>query len=229
MSGGFDFSEIGLALPYLWQGMQFTIKLTLLATAGGVVFGTLLALMRLSKYRVLNLPAGGYVNLLRAIPLILTIFWLYFLVPFAVKWITNNPYIEGVGPFQSALVAFIMAEAAYYCEIIRAGIQSVSRGQVGAAYAIGLSYRQSMTLVVLPQAFRRMIPILITQTIILFQDTSLVYVVGLTDFLGAADKIAHRDNRLLELYVFAAVVYFIICFIASSIVKHLQRRLAVQT
>lgn len=227
MQGGFDFHEIVLALPFLWQGMKFTIRLTLLAMAGGIFFGTLLALMRLSRFRLLSVPAGAYVNLLRAIPLILTIFWFYFLVPFIVKWITDNPYVEGVGPFESALIAFIMAESAYYCEIIRAGIQGVSRGQVNAAQALGLNYVQTTTLVVLPQAFRKMVPILLTQAIILFQDTSLVYVVGLTDFLGAADKIAHRDNRLIELYVFAGVVYFILCYVASTLVRRLQRRIAV--
>ena len=224
MFSGFDFDVIQRALPYMGQGMLFTLSLTLLAMIGGIVIGTLLALMRLSSVTVINAPAGGFVNLLRSTPLILVIFWFYFLVPLAVKKITGDPYAAGLGPFHSALIAFTMFEAAYYCEIIRAGIQSVPRGQVYAAYALGLTYPQAMMRVVLPQAFRNMIPILLTQGIILFQDTSLVYVVGLTDFMGAASKVAQRDGRLVEMYLFAALVYFLLCFAASHFVKWLQAR-----
>ncbi len=224
MFTGFDFDVIQRALPYLWQGMLFTLGLTMLSMAGGIFLGTLLALMRLSSFKVLNIPAGGYVNLLRSTPLILVIFWFYFLVPILIKKISGDAYAQGIGPFYSALIAFTMFEAAYYCEIIRAGIQSVPRGQVQAAYALGLTYRLAMLKVVLPQAFRNMIPILLTQGIILFQDTSLVYVVGLTDFMGAAGKVAQRDGRLVEMYLFAALVYFVLCFTASHIVKRLQAR-----
>lgn len=220
----FDFDVISRSLPYLWQGMWFSLGLTFLAMAGGIVLGTLLALMRLSSFRVLTMTAGGYVNLLRSTPLILVIFWFYFLVPIAIKKISGDAYAQSIGPFHSALIAFTMFEAAYYCEIIRAGIQSVPRGQVYAAYALGLRYRQAMMKVVLPQAFRNMVPILLTQGIILFQDTSLVYVVGLTDFMGAAIKVAQRDGRLVEMYLFAAVVYFLLCFSASHLVKRLQAR-----
>jgi glutamate/aspartate transport system permease protein len=224
MFANFDFDVIQRTLPYLWQGMQFSLGLTALAMVGGIVLGTLLALMRLSSYRIISLPAAGYVNLLRSTPLILVIFWFYFLVPLLIKKITGDPYAAGMGPFYSALIAFTLFEAAYYCEIIRAGIQSVPRGQVSAAYALGLNYQQAMALVVLPQAFRNMIPILLTQGIILFQDTSLVYVVGLTDFMGAASKVAQRDGRLVEMYLFAALVYFLLCFSASHFVKLLQQR-----
>ena len=224
MFSGFDFDVIQRALPYLGQGMLFSLGLTVLAMLGGIVLGTLLALMRLSHFRLFNLPASGYVNLLRSTPLILVIFWFYFLVPLAVKKITGDTYATGIGPFHSALIAFTMFEAAYYCEIIRAGIQSVPSGQVNAAYALGLNYRQAMMRVILPQAFRNMIPILLTQGIILFQDTSLVYVVGLTDFMGAASKIAQRDGRLVEMYLFATLVYFVLCFAASYLVKSLQAR-----
>jgi len=224
MFTGFDFDVIQRSLPFLWQGMMFSLGLTLLAMGGGIILGTLLALMRLSPYKFIGMPAGGYVNLLRATPLILVIFWFYFLLPIAVKKITGNPYATGLGPFYSALITFTLFEAAYYCEIIRAGIQSVPRGQVGAAYALGLNYRLAMAQVVLPQAFRNMIPILLTQSIILFQDTSLVYVVGLTDFMGAAAKTAQRDGRLVEMYLFAALIYFIMCYGASCMVKQLQTR-----
>ncbi|MGN2390819.1 amino acid ABC transporter permease [Pelomicrobium sp. G1] len=227
MFGEFDFNVIVRALPFLWRGMQFSLYLTALAMAGGIVLGTLLALMRLSRFKLLNLPAGAYVNLLRSIPLILVIFWFYFLVPIVMRAIQGTEYAAGIGPFYSALIAFTLFEAAYYCEIIRAGIQSVPKGQVNAAYALGLSYGQAMRHVVLPQAFRNMVPILLTQDIILFQDTSLVYVVGLSDFMGVASKVAQRDGRLVELYLFAALVYFVMCYAASYLVKRLQQRFSV--
>ncbi len=225
MFSNFDFDVIQRALPYLGQGMLTTLWLTLLAMVGGIVLGTILALMRLSSIKFISIPAGIYVNLLRATPLILVIFWFYFLVPIAVKQISGDSYAQGIGPFYSALIAFTLFEAAYYCEIIRAGIQSVPEGQVNAGYALGLSYPQATRLVVLPQAFRNMVPILLTQGIILFQDTSLVYVVGLTDFMGAASKVAQRDGRLVEMYLFAALIYFIFCFLASYTVKRLQLRI----
>lgn len=225
MFTGFDFDVIQRALPYMWQGMMFSLGLTALAMIGGIILGTLLALMRLSRYGVISIPAGGYVNLLRSTPLILVIFWFYFLVPIAVKHISGDSYAQGIGPFYSALIAFTLFEAAYYCEIIRAGIQSVPSGQVNAAYALGLNYWQATIQIVLPQAFRNMVPILLTQGIILFQDTSLVYVVGLTDFMGAASKVAQRDGRLVEMYLFAALVYFILCFFASYFVKRMQLRI----
>ena len=224
MFSNFDFEVIVRTLPYLGQGMLFTLGLTFLSMLGGIFLGTLLALMRLSHFRAINMPASSYVNLLRSTPLILVIFWFYFLVPMAIKKITGDPYAQGIGPFYSALIAFTMFEAAYYCEIIRAGIQSVPRDQVCAGYALGLTYGQAMRLVILPQAFRNMVPILLTQGIILFQDTSLVYVVGLTDFMGAASKVAQRDGRLVEMYLFAALIYFIFCFSASLVVKQLQAR-----
>jgi glutamate/aspartate transport system permease protein len=223
----FDFDVISRSLPYMGQGMLFSLGLTGLSMAGGIFLGTLLALMRLSSLKLLNLPAGGCVNLLRSTPLILVIFWFYFLVPLAIKKITGDAYATGIGPFYSALIAFTIFEAAYYCEIVRAGIQSVPRGQVHAGYALGLTYGQAMRLVILPQAFRNMLPILLTQSIIHFQDTSLVYVVGLTDFMGAASKVAQRDGRLVEMYLFAALIYFIICYALSYLVKHLQQRFAV--
>ena len=227
MFADFDFDVIRRALPYMGQGMLFSLGLTLLAMIGGIVLGTLLALMRLSGFVPLAAAAGAYVNLLRSTPLILVIFWFYFLVPIALKNLTGDPYAAGLGPFHSALIAFTMFEAAYYCEIIRAGIQSVPRGQFDAASALGLTYPQSMVKVVLPQAFRNMVPILLTQGIILFQDTSLVYVVGLTDFMGAASKVAQRDGRLVEMYLFAALIYFLICYSASTFVKWLQARTAI--
>jgi glutamate/aspartate transport system permease protein len=207
--------------------MVFTLKLTGLATAGGIVLGTLLALCRLSSWKLLSSVAGLYVNLLRALPLILVIFWFYFLMPYIGAWITGANRPVAVGGFTSALVTFILFEAAYFCEIMRAGIQSVPRGQVAAGYALGLTYWQVMGSVVLPQAFRNMAPVLLTQVIVLFQDTSLVYVLSLTDFMGAAVKVAQRDNRLIEMYMFVAVVYFIMSYAASLFVRYLRQRTSV--
>jgi glutamate/aspartate transport system permease protein len=225
---GFDWGVIQRSLPYLFlEGMKFTVTLTVLAMAGGIIFGTLLAMMRLSSFKPVSWLAGAYVNLMRSIPLVLVIFWFYFLVPYIGAWITGADRPIQVGAFYSALVTFTMFEAAYYCEIMRAGIQSIPRGQVWSGYALGLNYWQSMGYVVLPQAFRNMVPILLTQTIILFQDTSLVYVISATDFLGAAAKIANRDYRLVEMYSFAAVVYFVISFGLSYLVKSFQAKIAV--
>ena len=228
MFSGFDFDVIQRSAGYLFrEGMTFTLTLTAMAMTGGIVFGTLLAMMRLSSYRWLNVPAAGYVNLMRSVPLVLVIFWFYFLVPFIGAWIIGSPTPIQVGAFWSSVITFTLFEAAYYAEIMRAGIQSVTRSQVSAGQALGLNYWQNMGYIVLPQAFRNMLPVLLTQTIILFQDTSLVYVLSITDFLGAAAKVAQRDGRLVEMYLFVAVVYFIISFTLSYAVKRLQARIAI--
>lgn len=224
MLNSFDFSVIWQALPYLFGvGLVFTVKLTVLAMAGGLVFGTLLALMRLSRSATLSTIAGIYVNVIRSIPLVLVIFWFFFLVPYIGGWLTGSDTPIEVGAFSSALVTFAMFEAAYYCEIIRAGIQGVSRGQVQAAQALGMNQRMAMTYVIFPQAIRSMLPLLLTQSIILLQEVSLVYVVSITDFVGAAAAIAQRDGRLLEMYLFVAVVYFCICFTLSSLVRRMRQ------
>jgi glutamate/aspartate transport system permease protein len=228
MFSNFDFEVIWNALPYLFlEGMAFTVQLTLMAAAGGIVLGTLIAMMRLSRHAPLSLFAAGYVNLVRSLPLVLVIFWFFFLIPWVWQWVTGAERPVPVGAFLSALITFTMFEAAYYAEIMRAGIQSVRKGQVSAGYALGMSYRQVMGFIVLPQAFRNMLPVLLTQTIILFQDTSLVYVLSITDFLGAAAKIANRDFRPVEMYLFVAVVYFAISFALSSLVRRLQARTAI--
>ena len=224
----FDFSVIFSNLPYLFfDGMRFTLMLTALATVGGVVLGTLIALMRLSGIPGVSHFAASYTNLMRSLPFVLVIFWFYFLLPYVGQWVIGASRPIAVGAFMSALVTFTLFEAAYFSEIMRAGIQSIPRGQVSAGYALGLRYWQVMSYVILPQAFRNMLPVLLTQTIILFQDTSLVYVLSITDFLGAASKIAQRDGRLVEMYLFAAVVYFAISFALSQIVRQLQARTAI--
>jgi len=228
MFAGYDFDVIERSLGYLFrEGMVFTLTLTALAMTGGIIFGTLLAMMRLSSLRWLSTVAGGYVNLMRSLPLVLVIFWFFFLVPYIGAWLIGADRPIAVGAFWSAVITFTMFEAAYYCEIMRAGIQSIPRGQVWSGYALGLNYWQTMGQIVLPQAFRNMLPVLLTQTIILFQDTSLVYVISATDFLGAAAKVANRDYRLVEMYTFVAVVYFIVSYSLSLLVKRLQDRIAI--
>jgi glutamate/aspartate transport system permease protein len=228
MDSGFDFDVIQRSLGYLFrEGMTFTITLTLIAMTGGIIFGTLLAMMRLSSIKPVSWLAGAYVNLMRSIPLVLVIFWFFFLVPYIGAWVIGSNQPIKVGAFYSAAITFTMFEAAYYCEIMRAGIQSIARGQVWSSYALGLNYWQTMGHIVLPQAFRNMVPVLLTQTIILFQDTSLVYVISATDFLGAASKVANRDYRLVEMYSFVAVVYFIVSYSLSLVVKRLQNRIAI--
>ncbi len=216
--GEFDYSVIFDNIPFLIDGLKVTFLLTILAVIGGMILGTLLALIRIAQIPVLSWIAAAYVNFFRSLPLILVIFWLYFLVPLFL----GRP----VGSFYSVLIAFVLFEAAYYSEIIRAGISSVRSGQIAAGRAIGLTYPQTMRHIVLPQAFRSMLPVLLTQAIVLFQDTSLVYVVGLKDFLVSAELIANRDQRLVEMFVFVAIVYFIFCFAGSLYARHLQRKLA---
>ena len=222
-----DFSVVQSSLPFLWYGFKYTVQLTAIAALGGIFFGTLLAMARLAARKWLALPAATYVNLMRSIPLVLVIFWFFFLMPLVLQSVTGSERPVQIGAERTAIITFIMFEAAYFCEIMRAGIQSIPKGQVYSAYALGLTYGQAMRLVILPQAFRNMIPVLLTQTIILFQDTSLVYVISATDFVGAASKIAQRDGRLIEMYLFVAVVYFVLCYTLSYMVKMLQKKIAV--
>ncbi|MEQ5842921.1 amino acid ABC transporter permease [Paraburkholderia acidicola] len=228
MFESFDTGVISRSLNYLFiDGMTFTVKLTFMAMIGGLVIGTGLALMRLSGNPVTRNIAAAYVNLVRAVPLVLVIFWFYFLVPYIGAWLTGSPNPIRVGAFASSLTTFVMFEAAYYCEIMRAGILSVPRGQLYAARALGMRESQIMGLIVIPQAVRNMLPVLLTQTIILFQDVSLVYVISITDFVGAASNVAQRDGRPIEMYVFVAAVYFIISFGLSRLVGRLQRRIQI--
>src|ERR1700753_3288338 len=228
MFGSFDFDVIRRSFGYLfYEGMTFTVMRTALSATGGLILGTMIALMRLSGYRLLGRIAGLYVDFIRSLALVLGIFWVYILVPYIGQWLLGASRPIKVGAFSSSLITFVMFEAAYFSEIMRAGIQSISRGQPAAAQALGLTYSQTMRYVVLPQAFRNMLPVLLTQTIVLFQDTSLVYVVSIPDFLGAASKVAQRDGRLVEMYLFAAVVYFVISCVASYGVRRLQSRIAI--
>jgi len=187
--------------------------------------GTLLAITRIFAPRPVAALVAGYVNLFRSIPLILTILWIYFLMPVVLRTATGDPNLS-VGPIYAALVAFVLAESAYYCEIIRAGIGSVRAGQMQAAQSLGMTPGQALRHVILPQAFRNMTPSLINQTIALLKDTSLVYVISLNDFLGAASKVGQRDGRVVEVYLLVAAVYLVLCTAGAWSVTWLQRRRA---
>jgi len=219
----FDWSSIPGALPFLWSGMLLTLKITVVAVTAGIVWGTLLALMRLSSLKQLSWLAASYVNLFRSIPLVLVLLWFFLLVPSLLSNLLEIPRSSDTR-LESAMVAFALFEAAFYAEIIRSGIRSIPKSQTNAALALGMTRAQAMRLVILPQAFRNMVPMLLTQGIILFQDTSLVYVSALADFFGTAYKVGDRDGRLVELLLFAGAVYFIICFSASLLVRYHQRR-----
>jgi len=215
----FSFLTLDVISGYVVKGFIFSIQLTLIAMLGGIVLGTLLALMRLSGRPWLVVPAAGYVNTMRSIPLVMVILWFFLLIPLAI----GRP----LGAEISAIITFTLFEAAYYSEIMRAGIQSVSKGQVAAGYALGMNYRQTMGLIVLPQAFRNMLPVLLTQTIILFQDTSLVYAIGAYDLLKGFEIAGKNFNRPVETYLVAALLYFVICFSLSLLVRRLQQRIAI--
>ena len=215
----FDFLNWNVVSGFILKGLFFSIQLTLIAMVGGIVIGTVLALMRLSGKKWLVLPAAAYVNTLRSIPLVMVILWFFLLIPLLI----GRP----MGAELSAIITFTVFEAAYYSEIMRAGIQSVPKGQVYAGYAVGMTYAQCMKLVVLPQAFRNMLPVLLTQTIILFQDTSLVYAIGAYDLLKGFEIAGKNFNRPVETYLVAALVYFVICFGLSALVRRLQARIAI--
>jgi glutamate/aspartate transport system permease protein len=215
----FRFLDWTVISNFVLKGFFFSIELTIIAMIGGIVLGTLLALMRLSGKKWLEVPAAAYVNTMRSIPLVMVILWFFLLIPLLVG--------KPMGAELSAIITFTLFEAAYYSEIMRAGIQSVSRGQVYAGYAVGMNYRQTMQLVVLPQAFRNMLPVLLTQTIVLFQDTSLVYAIGAYDLLKGFEVAGKSYNRPIETYLVAAVVYFVICFSLSMLVRRLQKKIQI--
>ncbi len=216
-----DFSIVNwnLIQGFILKGLWFSILLTVIATLGGILFGTILALMRLSGKKWLDAPAAFYVNGMRSIPLVMVILWFFLLVPFMI----GRP----IGAEYSAIVTFIAFEAAYFSEIMRAGIQSIPRGQIFAGQALGMSYGQNMRLVVLPQAFRNMLPVLLTQTIILFQDTSLVYAIGAYDLLKGFETAGKNYGRPIEMYLLAALLYFVICYALSYSVKRLHKKIAI--
>ncbi|VVD61745.1 amino acid ABC transporter permease [Pandoraea cepalis] len=220
----FDYEAIVAALPYLGQGMVFTLQLTLVAFAGGLVIGTAMAVVRHIEVPVLSKIIWAYVTVMRSIPLIMVLFWFFFLVPVALRTLSPNGMSISVSPQLTAFVTYTLFEAAYFCEIIRSGLLAVPRGQFEGAKALGLSTWQTFSLIIVPQAVKAVVPIMVTQAVILFQDTSLVYVLSLTDFVGAASKIAQRDGKLVEFYTFAAVVYFVVCSMVAELSDYLRHR-----
>ena len=219
MNLSFSFLDAEFFGNYILKGLQFSVLLTVLATIGGILFGTVLALMRLSGKKWLDAPAAFYVNGMRSIPLVMVILWFFLLVPMVIG--------RSIGAEYSAIITFIAFEAAYFSEIVRAGIQSIPRGQVFAGQALGMSYAQNMRLVILPQAFRNMLPVFLTQTIILFQDTSLVYAIGAYDLLKGFETAGKNYGRTTETYLMAVVMYFVICFSLSWAVKRLNKKIAI--
>ena len=227
MNLDFAFFDWSVVSSFIVKGLIFSVQLTLIAMVGGIALGTVLALMRLSGKKWLVLPAAFYVNTLRSIPLVMVILWFFLLIPAAFYITVGGEWGGNNRAELSAMITFTVFEAAYFSEIMRAGIQSVSRGQVSAGYAVGMTYAQMMKLVVLPQAFRNMLPVLMTQTIILFQDTSLVYAIGAYDLLKGFEVAGKNFNRPIETYLVAAVVYFVICFSLSMLVRRLQKKIAI--
>ena len=219
MNLDFSFLTAEVVSSFVLKGLIFSFQLTLVAMVGGIILGTALALMRLSGKPWLAVPAAAYVNTMRSIPLVMVILWFFLLIPL----LLGKP----LGAEVSAMVTFTLFEAAYYSEIMRAGIQSVPKGQVSAGQAVGMNYPQTMQYIVLPQAFRNMLPVLLTQTIILFQDTSLVYAIGAYDLLKGFEIAGKNFTRPVETYLVAAVVYFVICFSLSMLVRRLQKKIAI--
>ena len=222
-----DFSSITNSWGYILEGVKYTIELTVMTAIGGLILGTGLALCRLSTSKILSEFSKLYTNLMRAVPLVLVLFWFFLLMPEVLKVLLGLDHPVMIGAEMTAIITFVLFEAAYFAEIMRAGIQSVSKGQMSAAMALGLRYGQTMRYVILPQAVRNMLPVLLTQTIILFQDTSLVYVISGNDFMGAVSKIAQRDGQLVLMYSFAAVCYLSVSVSLSMLVRRLQRKIAV--
>jgi glutamate/aspartate transport system permease protein len=223
----FAFFDWNFVQSFILKGLAFSVELTLVAMLGGIALGTLIALMRLSGKPWLVTPAAVYVYALRSVPLVMVILWFFLLIPGGFYGAIAGDFGRNHRSEISAIVTFTVFEAAYYSEIMRAGIQSVPKGQVGAGYAVGMTYAQCMQLIVLPQAFRNMLPVLLTQTIILFQDTSLVYAIGAYDLLKGFEVAGKNYNRPIEAYLIAAIVYFVICFSLSMLVRQLQKKIAI--
>ncbi|TMQ19724.1 MAG: amino acid ABC transporter permease [Candidatus Rokuibacteriota bacterium] len=195
-----------------------TLRLAVPAIVLGFALGIAVGLARLANARWIRVPATMYVEFFRGVPLVMVIFWIWFIIP----QLLRLPIPE----YGVALTAFVIFEAAYFGEIVRAGVQSVARGQVEAATALGMTATQTMTWVVLPQALRNMVPSLVTQMIVLFKDTSLASIIGYVDLTKAAQIVNNREIRPFELYLFIAVVYFLCTYSMSLLARRLERRTA---
>lgn len=206
-------------LPYMLTGLQLTVTLSVVSIVGSFVGGAVFAMLRLSPWWWLRWPAVLYIDIVRTVPLIMVIFWAFFLMPVLTGHATT--------PVKAALFALILFNTSYMAEVIRAGIQSIPKGQVEASRAVGLTYLQAMRHVVLPQALRHMSPALVSRFIALFMGTSLVYIIGVTEFFRAANNVNNRVYRSYEIYGFVALVYFVCCYVLSLTSTALERRFAV--
>ena len=195
-----------------------TLRLAIPAIALGFALGILVGLARLTSAPWIRLPATAYVEFFRGVPLVMVIFWIWFIIP----QVLRLPVPE----YGVALTAFVIFEAAYFGEIVRAGVMLVPRGQVEAAHSVGLSGVQTMTTVVLPQALRNMVPSLVTQMIVLFKDTSLASIIGYVDLTKAAQIVNNREIRPFELYLFIAVVYWTFAYSMSRVARRFEHRAA---
>lgn len=221
-----DFQVVFNNLPFLIQqgfiGIGAftggTLRLAIPAIVLGFVLGVFIGLGRLSRRRWVRVPATIYVEFFRGVPLVMVIFWFWFIIP-AFAGTTLPEY-------SVALAAFVVFEAAYLAEIVRAGIQSVPRGQVEAATATGLTRNQTMLHVILPQALRNMTPALVTQFIVLLKDTSLASIIGYVDLTKAAQIVNNREIRPFELYLFIALIYWLCSFAMSRYAAYLEQRTA---
>ena len=220
----FDWSILQQSLPLLGQGAMVTLKITITAIAFGMVLGTLLAVARISEYAPMRWLSAAYVNCFRSIPLVMVLLWFYLIVPQLLSSVFNLSPQTDIR-LVSAIVAFTAFEAAYYAEIVRAGMRSVSSGPYSAALALGMTKSQTLTYVILPQAFRVMTPLLMTQGMILFQDTALVYIIGLADFFRTASNIGKTTGYEIDMVLLAGSGYFVVCFCVSVTVTVVKKRL----
>jgi polar amino acid transport system permease protein len=221
-----------LDLDVIWRNLPFlllqgflgignfvggTLRLAIPSIILGFILGIFIGIARLAPQRWIRFPATVYVEFFRGVPLVMVIFWMWFIMPIVLK--TSIP------EFGVALTAFVIFEAAYLGEIVRAGIQSVPRGQVEAGTALGLSGTQGMRFVILPQALKNMIPSLVTQFIVLFKDTSLASIIGFMDLTKAAQVVNNREIRPFPIYLFIAVVYWVCTYSMSRYARHLEKRM----
>jgi His/Glu/Gln/Arg/opine family amino acid ABC transporter permease subunit len=207
----FHWAVVWRASPFLLRGLAVSWELAIVATLIGLGAGILLAAARLYGYAGLRHAAVAYIELIRAIPQIMIIFWMYFSVP-PLTGMTLNPWT-------AALIALSIIASAYLAEVVRAGLMSVPLVQRESAYSAGLAAYDTFLLVVLPQAFRNMLPALIAHIIMIFKVTSLVYLIGLVDFFRATMLVNNRDYAPGALYLTMALVYFCCNFFLSLLIR----------
>jgi len=213
-----DFGFLRTNASYLFDGFDMTIFLSVTSLVGSLVGGTLLALLRLSPWWWLRWPAIAYIDLLRMVPLIMVIFWFFFFLPILIG--------APVDATVAALAALIAFNSSYMAEVIRAGIQSVPRGLVEAARCSGMTHLQCTARIVLPIATRNILPALVSRLVALVMGTSLVYIIGVTEFFRAATNVDNRVFRPYEIFGFVALVYFALCYSLSLSGRFLEKRLA---